>query len=88
MLYYIFILHQTTTGEIQKGLANKLYYIFILHQTTTQRRVSGKRNWLYYIFILHQTTTLQRYALLLSLVVLYLHSTSNHNLSYDEPCYQ
>ena len=35
LLYYIFILHQTTTLAEEDGRADMLYYIFILHQTTT-----------------------------------------------------
>ena len=35
MLSYIFILHQTTTGDIENIGYGKLSYIFILHQTTT-----------------------------------------------------
>ena len=56
-LYYIFILHQTTT--IANILSNVLglYYIFILHQTTTTYLCVFMMVRLYYIFILHQTTT-------------------------------
>ena len=36
MLYYIFILHQTTTYRDDAGGLVALYYIFILHQTTTE----------------------------------------------------
>ena len=35
MLYYIFILHQTTTRNVMEKWELQLYYIFILHQTTT-----------------------------------------------------
>ena len=35
MLYYIFILHQTTTAADAEVKRAELYYIFILHQTTT-----------------------------------------------------
>ena len=34
-LYYIFILHQTTTYVFHILFVKLLYYIFILHQTTT-----------------------------------------------------
>ena len=34
-LYYIFILHQTTTPVSSSRSRPSLYYIFILHQTTT-----------------------------------------------------
>ena len=34
-LYYIFILHQTTTIGLVNEQVITLYYIFILHQTTT-----------------------------------------------------
>ena len=34
-LYYIFILHQTTTCILHMRYERSLYYIFILHQTTT-----------------------------------------------------
>ena len=57
MLYYIFILHQTTTLRVCKKPASMLYYIFILHQTTTRKAKKQKLRKLYYIFILHQTTT-------------------------------
>ena len=122
-LYYIFILHQTTTPAWPARRTNALYYIFILHQTTTWQLAILVRIQLYYIFILHQTTTIAdilsnvlgciissfyikpqpcgqasllscsciissfyiKPQLLLFLinfvfVVLYLHSTSNHNL--------
>ena len=36
-LYYIFILHQTTTALFATLAPLWLYYIFILHQTTTYR---------------------------------------------------
>ena len=35
MLYYTFILHQTTTEKKNVYLSRELYYTFILHQTTT-----------------------------------------------------
>ena len=122
-LYYIFILHQTTTWQLAILVRIQLYYIFILHQTTTWQLAILVRIQLYYIFILHQTTTIAdilsnvlgciissfyikpqpcgqasllscsciissfyiKPQLLLFLinfvfVVLYLHSTSNHNL--------
>ena len=41
-LYYIFILHQTTTVKTRAIFQVLLYYIFILHQTTTWQ-VSAKR---------------------------------------------
>ena len=99
-LYYIFILHQTTTEQLQILQQQLLYYIFILHQTTTLSLRWSPTNSLYYIFILHQTTTLRVYQIpttsciissfyikpqpscsksRLKSVVLYLHSTSNHN---------
>ena len=56
-LYYIFILHQTTTGARSTFDVIQLYYIFILHQTTTFGGRKGMAKGLYYIFILHQTTT-------------------------------
>ena len=100
-MYYIFILHQTTTIASEYGPTTLLYYIFILHQTTTVKSWLALIDKLYYIFILHQTTTRQavvgeevgciissfyikpqqvRPHQNLSFVVLYLHSTSNHNL--------
>ena len=42
-LYYIFILHQTTTPRAKIGDATWLYYIFILHQTTTTRTTRRTR---------------------------------------------
>ena len=100
LLYYIFILHQTTTSSTFSFSPLVLYYIFILHQTTTIVLPPPQAKQLYYIFILHQTTT--GLAAIISLagciissfyikpqlineeltqqdVVLYLHSTSNHN---------
>ncbi len=56
-LYYIFILHQTTTDPPKTQSGVMLYYIFILHQTTTYWHGKFMRTELYYIFILHQTTT-------------------------------
>ena len=38
-LYYIFILHQTTTVSFNKDCFLQLYYIFILHQTTTMEGI-------------------------------------------------
>ena len=60
-LYYIFILHQTTTLTLLENLKEKLYYIFILHQTTTPDNSITDLIKLYYIFILHQTTTYTTY---------------------------
>ena len=60
VLYYIFILHQTTTGISDRWSFRMLYYIFILHQTTTIFSPIVFRLLLYYIFILHQTTTSMR----------------------------
>ena len=57
LLYYIFILHQTTTINAKYFSPLLLYYIFILHQTTTKKLVTITKGKLYYIFILHQTTT-------------------------------
>ena len=101
LLYYIFILHQTTTINAKYFSPLLLYYIFILHQTTTKKLVTITKGKLYYIFILHQTTTAtadlrKEMSCIISsfyikpqpllfpspshAVVLYLHSTSNHNL--------
>ena len=60
-LYYIFILHQTTTPTPLLLTFNRLYYIFILHQTTTAEWGRIQITGLYYIFILHQTTTYTTY---------------------------
>ena len=60
-LYYIFILHQTTTNNKSTYIPNLLYYIFILHQTTTTTNPMPAEMALYYIFILHQTTTYTTY---------------------------
>ena len=56
-MYYIFILHQTTTCGGCALCRFPLYYIFILHQTTTTDWATYSQGLLYYIFILHQTTT-------------------------------
>ena len=105
MLYYIFILHQTTTIIRPPLRRMRLYYIFILHQTTTYWHGKFMRTELYYIFILHQTTTRDRarnrihsciissfyikpqrhvFSHAVKCVVLYLHSTSNHNNTLKE----
>ena len=60
-LYYIFILHQTTTECNDLPDNFMLYYIFILHQTTTVNLAASRLLQLYYIFILHQTTTYTTY---------------------------
>ena len=106
-LYYIFILHQTTTILYPFYLLVELYYIFILHQTTTKGLEVITMASLYYTFILHQTTTqlirwivftsciipsfyikpqLVHTVLVSDLVVLYLHSTSNHNRCRRPDC--
>ena len=82
-LYYIFILHQTTTQVGLNKSQTALYYIFILHQTTTSMTCTKIMRRLYYIFILHQTTTACLSLLAAVSVVLYLHSTSNHNSRMD-----
>ena len=77
-LYYIFILHQTTTKYFALIINNLLYYIFILHQTTT---------WVVDIVLPHSCIISSFYIKpqhangrkRKQLVVLYLHSTSNHN---------
>ena len=61
LLYYIFILHQTTTHAAHIVNIIALYYIFILHQTTTSNTQYQLPRTLYYIFILHQTTTYTTY---------------------------
>ena len=81
LLYYIFILHQTTTPHDWARGRRPLYYIFILHQTTTGGGSGVYVFELYYIFILHQTTTPRYLSFRRPPVVLYLHSTSNHNLA-------
>ena len=82
-MYYIFILHQTTTQVGLNKSQTALYYIFILHQTTTSMTCTKIMRRLYYIFILHQTTTACLSLLAAVSVVLYLHSTSNHNSRMD-----
>ena len=61
LLYYTFILHQTTTMKIGEFIDGVLYYTFILHQTTTTPIACFARCRLYYTFILHQTTTYTTY---------------------------
>ena len=77
-MYYIFILHQTTTMDKALLEAFELYYIFILHQTTTK----------YFIWSLTCGCIISSFYIkpqpilrppLCRMVVLYLHSTSNHN---------
>ena len=100
-LYYIFILHQTTTLRLIQPTWNALYYIFILHRTTTHVNpytyISSCIISSFYIkpqlqrFIICHTLCCiissfyikpQQLPLIhpLQWVVLYLHSTSNHNL--------
>ena len=78
LLSYIFILHQTTTTLMFTFLPFMLSYIFILHQTTTtKRRMSPSRRCLissFYIKPQHCISSNRQVS-----VVLYLHSTSNHN---------
>ena len=57
-----------------------LYLIEILHQTTTTAAGAIGNVALYLIEILHQTTTWAQWAKILSGVVSYRNSTSNHNL--------
>ena len=80
-LYLIWILHQTTTIEACMLSKDELYLIWILHQTTTRSKVVSSAVMLYLIWILHQTTTLAICPLVMSVVVSYLDSTSNHNFT-------
>ena len=77
-LSYIFILHQTTTWLAFLSAVAWLSYIFILHQTTTipLHRTQTTRCLISSFYIKPQP--LLRRARNQS-VVLYLHSTSNHN---------
>ena len=86
-LYYTFILHQTTTLCTCHSLTCLLYYTFILHQTTTTSLSPTIHAWLYYTFILHQTTTILHGSDVVGKVVLYLHSTSNHNALNAHVCF-
>ena len=56
-----------------------LFLISILHQTTTNAGFAIRHSWLFLISILHQTTTCSLRARLVSVVVSYFNSTSNHN---------
>ena len=77
-MYYIFILHQTTTAEETKTLLDRLYYIFILHQTTTGTAdTTFALSCIISSFYIKPQPPLAFF--LNILVVLYLHSTSNHN---------
>ena len=77
-LYLIEILHQTTTSTGRSSRFSKLYLIEILHQTTTPlfRSLLSLRCILSKFYIKPQR--IDR-SLLLSLVVSYRNSTSNHN---------
>ena len=100
MLYYIFILHQTTTAIDKLNDDAQLYYIFILHQTTTiYVEVNVQKGCIISSFYikpqqphahqrgLHRCIISSFYIKpqrtmgykLAGYVVLYLHSTSNHN---------
>ena len=56
-LYFIWILHQTTTRLSRLISLIWLYFIWILHQTTTWFGWQYPEYALYFIWILHQTTT-------------------------------
>ena len=56
-LYFIWILHQTTTACWNSAVKRWLYFIWILHQTTTTCVKRSINHVLYFIWILHQTTT-------------------------------
>jgi len=58
-LYFIEILHQTTTVAAFAGVDGRLYLIEILHQTTTMSATFPLSWRLYLIEILHQTTTVK-----------------------------
>ena len=77
-LYYIPILHQTTTMLIGINLVDLLCYISILHQTTTLKwYLPPPRSCV--IFLFHIKPQLSLVDRCPYLVVLYFYSTSNHN---------
>ena len=78
-LSYIFILHQTTTTIFNKLMLYWLSYIFILHQTTTGWRAAWCRCRCLISSFYIKPQRLRRYSWYYW-VVLYLHSTSNHNI--------
>ncbi len=59
-LFYMSILHQTTTVHACSRWCRWLFYMSILHQTTTEWRQLGRKSMLFYMSILHQTTTSPR----------------------------
>ena len=79
MLFYILFLHQTTTVTMILPSTLRLFYILFLHQTTTEclTLVQLRSCFIscFYIKPQHANFALQVYC-----VVLYLVSTSNHNL--------
>ena len=77
-LYYIFILHQTTTKSVHQCIWEVLYYIFILHQTTTVPILDFLRSSCI-ISSFYIKPQLAYISYIMPIVVLYLHSTSNHN---------
>ena len=78
-LCYIFLLHQTTTSRLMRDYNALLCYIFLLHQTTTgfltQILLASCVISFFYIKPQQWPQTLAQL-----FVVLYLSSTSNHNI--------
>ena len=78
-LSYICFLHQTTTVLAVVGVGVLLSYICFLHQTTTLRYVT-RCKYCCLISVFYIKPQLVDGKLLRELVVLYLFSTSNHNV--------
>ena len=85
-LCYIFLLHQTTTPTPSTKKKLELCYIFLLHQTTTVMLVllTSHGCVISFFYIKPQQA---RFFDTDQQVVLYLSSTSNHNLSGSPPLY-
>ena len=81
-LCYIFLLHQTTTINDYRTKEFKLCYIFLLHQTTTRGTVWYRPFGcvISFFYIKPQPERCDDWK---KWVVLYLSSTSNHNLSWN-----
>ncbi len=79
LLFYISFLHQTTTASCEKPSLSELFYISFLHQTTTSSSFCFSHSGCF-ISRFYIKPQLQELSSCRRIVVLYLVSTSNHNL--------
>ena len=79
MLYYIFILHQTTTGKLQERISQCcIISSFYIKPQLVESALRLRRSCIISSFYIKPQPMLCLNVLII--VVLYLHSTSNHNL--------